>query len=91
VLADVFDIGCLCEKLVNLIADTQLIIGLEITSGKLLLDSGKHLESAGILCLAGFLGNIFLAVEDTAFENGSAATGEVAWLDTMLEVDTLND
>jgi hypothetical protein len=90
-LTDVLDIGCLRKELVNLVADTQLVTGLEIPPSKLLLDTSKHLESAGILCLAGFLGNVFLAIEDTAFENGSAATGEIAWLDAMLKVDTLND
>lgn len=53
VLTDVLHAGGLCKKLVHLVANIQLIFLSEISTSQLFLDSGKDLEGASILCLAG--------------------------------------
>lgn len=92
-LTDILNIGCLRNELVHLVADTQLFIISEVSSSKLLFDSGENLQSTGILCLAGFLWNAFWGIQNTTFKHGrAAATGEFArWLGAGFEIDTFHD
>lgn len=91
-LADVLDICGLCEQLVHLVADTQLFVVLEVATRQLLLDSGKHLQGPGVLCLTRLLGDVFLGIESTALEDGwPTGAREVARLHSVFKVDTLDD
>lgn len=66
VLADVLHVGGLGKELVHLVTDVQFVTMLEIGTGQFLLDAGKNLEGASILCLPG-LGSTFLDIENAAF------------------------
>ena len=89
-LADVFHIGGLRKELVDLVADVELLEVLEVVTCQLLLDAGKNLNRTGILCLASFGWDAFLGIEDTALENGWAASREVARLHTVVGVDAFD-
>lgn len=92
-LADVFHIRGLCKKLVDLVADTEFLVVLEVTPGQFLLDASEDLEGASILCLPCLGRDGFLSIEDAAsLEDGrSAVSREVAGLYAVFEIDTFND
>lgn len=91
-LANVLHISGLGKEFVDLVADVELLVVLEVPSGQLLLDSGENLERASVLCLAGLGGNAFLGIENAAFKNrGSAVTRKVARLHTVFEIDAFDD
>lgn len=93
VLANILHISGLRQELVDLVADVKLLMMLEVTPGQFLLHAGKNLKRASVLCFAGLSGNGLLGIEDaTTLKNrGSAVTGEVAGLHTVLEVDAFDD
>jgi hypothetical protein len=91
VLTDVFHVGGLRKELVDLVAYVELLVVLEVSSGQLFLDPGQDLESASVLCFAGFGGDTFLGIEDAALENGRSTTRKVARLYAVLEIDAFND
>lgn len=67
VLTDILYTRCLREKLVNLVADVELLVRLEVPSCKLFLNSGKHLQSSGVLGLASLVRNSLLSIENASF------------------------
>lgn len=86
-LADVLHIRGLGKKLVDLVADVQLLIRLEVSSSQLLLDSREYLQGPGVLGFASFVGNALLGIENTAFEDRwPALAGVVAGLDALFQV-----
>lgn len=90
VLTDILNTGSLCEQFVHLVADVQLTIVSEISAGQLLPNSGKDLQSTGILSLTSF-GAALLNVEDTPLQNrGTSGTGDTVGLQAMLKVETFN-
>ena len=87
VLADILHIRRLRKELINLVADIQLLVRLEVLARQLLLDSGEHLQRAGVLRFPCFRRHAFLGVENAAFEDRRAAvTGVGTRLDAVLEV-----
>lgn len=62
VLTNILHTRRLRQKLVDLVADIELVLGLKVPAGEFLSDSAKHLQRPGILGLAGFVGNTLLGV-----------------------------
>lgn len=91
-LADILNAGCLSKKLVNLVANIELFVGLEVPSSKLFLNTRKDLQCPCILCFASFIRDSFLGVKDPTFEyRRPTVAGEVAGLDSMVNVDVGDD
>ncbi len=91
-LTNVLHTRRLCEKLVNLVAHIELLSGLEVMTRQFLPDPPKNLQRSCILCLACFIGNALLGIEDAALKNRrSTVAGEVARLNAMFNIDARDD
>lgn len=86
-LTDILHVRGLRKQLVNLVADIQLFVRLEVSPRQLLPHSRQHLHRPLVLGLSGFLRHPFLGIEDPAFQNGRSSMARViARLDSMFEV-----
>ena len=84
-LADILHIRRLCQQFVHLVAHIELLVQPEVAAGQLLLDSREYLQCACVLQFPGFVGNAFLGIEDSAFENRwSPVARVVAGLNAMV-------
>ena len=87
VLADILHIRCLRQQFVHLVAHIELLVQPEVAAGQLLLDSREYLQCACVLEFPGFVGDAFLRIEDSAFENRwSSVARVVAGLDAVVRV-----
>lgn len=92
VLADILHTRRLRQQLVHLVADIQLLGGLEVAPRKFLLDPREHLQRPCVLRFSRFHRRARLHVQRSAFQDRRpSGSREIARLNASLQVDILGD